>query len=184
MDKDLTRGKGKFYTETTMKEYLLLVVAGLFIASYVLNMFAGPVKLNLTSPVQFLNPNIISRYPFTAVEIFVRALALAMGIVVFLSFIEKKYFPKMATCIILGGLGVLYAIQQLANQGKITPLQWTLAFAGAGVMLVPPIIYYLVRGIIEGIYTGLTKNKTSSPPPQTTTESGENSEVKKKFWGE
>ena len=168
-----------------MKEYLLLVVAGLFIASYVLNMFAGPVKLNLTSPVQFLNPNIISRYPFTAVEIFVRALALAMGIVVFLAFIQKKYFAKMATCIILGGLGILYAIQQLANQGRITPLQWTLAFAGAGVMLVPPIIYYLVRGIIEGIYSGLTKNKTPSPPPQiSTSENEENAEVKKKFWGE
>jgi len=170
-----------------MKEYLLFVVAGLFLASYVLNMVAGPVKIDITSPAQFLNPNIVSRYPFTTVEIFIRALALAMGVIVFLSFIEKKYFPKMTTCIILGGLGILYAIQQLANQGKITPLQWTLAFAGAGVMLILPIIYYLIRGVIEGIFTGLTKKKNSFSPLQTNHTENLREEIegkRKSFWEE
>lgn len=165
-----------------MQEYFLVGAVGLFIAAQVLHSVAGPVKINITNPLQFLSPAITSRYPLTTVEVFIRALALAITIILLLSFINKKYFFKMATCIVLGGIGILYAIQQLANQGRLTPLQWTLAFALGGMMLLPAIAYFLIRGIIEGIYYGVTKKNNNHS--QSENISSSNSSPDKKFWGE
>lgn len=160
-----------------IKEYLLIAIIGLFLASSVLNYFAGPVVISLTNPVQFLAPAVISKYPFTAVEIGLRTLAIFLSLILALSLIEKNYFPKAVISLFLGALGIFYAIQQIATFGRVTPIQWTLSFAYAGFMLILAIVYYLIRGIIEGVYIGLTKGKKSEGP-----EPIEEKEETSKFW--
>lgn len=144
-----------------IKEYLLITIVGLFLASYVLNYFAGPVTISLKNPLQFLTTAALSKYPFTAVEIGLRTIALFLSLVLLLSLIEKKYFLKAAISLVLGALGILYAIQQIATFSRVTPIQWTLSFAYTGFALLPLIGYYLIRGLIEGVYGGLTKDKPS-----------------------
>jgi len=141
------------------KEYFFLVIVGFFLASYVLNFLAGPVSLALKSPFQFLAAASLAKYPFTAVEIALKTIALALSLVLMLSLIEKNYLLKAVIVLIAGALGILYAIQQIATATRVTPIQWTLAFGYAGFLLSPALIYYLIRGAVEGAYQGLTKSK-------------------------
>ena len=141
------------------KEYLLITVAGLFLASYVLNYFAGPVVISVKNPLQFLTTASLSKYPFTAVEIGLRTLALFLSLILVFSLMEKNYFLKAIISLIVGTLEILYAIQQIATLSRLTPIQWTLSFAYAGLTLLPAIVYYLIRGVIEGVFIRLTKDK-------------------------
>ncbi len=167
------------------KEYFFLVVVGFFLASYVLNFLAGPVALSLKSPFQFLTASTLSKYPFTAVEIALKTIALSLSLILILSLMEKNYLLKAVIALIIGTLGVLYAIQQVATSTRVTPLQWTLAFCYAGFLFPPVIVYYLIRGVIEGAYQGLTKNK---PQFQAVSSRSEKSKKKKEeeetddFW--
>lgn len=144
-----------------IKEYLLITIVGLFLASYVLNYFAGPVVISVKNPLQFLTTASLSKYPFTAVEIGLRTIALFLSLILALSLMEKNYFLKAIIALVLGALGILYAIQQIATFSRVTPIQWTLSFAYTGLILLPAIGYYLIRGLIEGVFLGLTKDKSS-----------------------
>lgn len=169
-----------------MKEYLLITVVGLFLAASVLNYFAGPVVISVKDPLQFLTPLFLHKYPFTAMEIGLRTIALFLSIILALSLMEKKYFLKAASSLFLGALGIFYAIQQIATFGRVTPIQWTLAFAYAGFTLLPAIVYYLIRGLVEGAYNGLTKGKTKGPEPFGSKPQGRRPAEGKetsKFWG-
>jgi len=141
------------------KEYFFLVIVGFFLASYVLNFLAGPVSLALKSPFQFLAATNLAKYPFTAVEIALKTIALALSLILILSLMEKNYLLKAVIVLIAGAMGILYAIQQIATAAQVTPIQWTLAFCYAGFLSLPAMIYYLIRGAIEGAYQGLTKSK-------------------------
>ena len=141
------------------KEYLLITVVGFFLASYVLNYFAGPVVISVKNPLQFLTTATLSKYPFTAVEIGLRAIALFLSLIFVLSLMEKNYFLKAISSLIVGALEILYAIQQMATLSRLTPIQWTLSFAYAGLLSLPAIVYYLIRGVIEGVFSRLTKDK-------------------------
>jgi len=148
------------------KEYFIVAIIGLFLAASALNYFAGPVIISLKNPLQFLTLNYLSKFPFTAVEILLRALAVFLSIVLILSFIEKNYFLKAAIALVVGALGVLYAIQQIATYGRVTPIQWTLSFAYAGIALVPAIGYYLIRGLISNISQKVTKKRSGDEDSQ------------------
>lgn len=146
------------------KEYFFLVVVGFFLASYVLNFLAGPVSLILKSPFQFLTAANLAKYPLTAVEIALKTITFALFLVLILSLMEKNYLLKAVIVLIVGALGILYAIQQIATSARVTPIQWTLALGYAGFLLLPAIAYYLIRGAIEGAYQGLTKSKPRHQP--------------------
>lgn len=122
----------------------------------------------------------LAQYPFTAVEIGLRTIALFLSLTLLLSLIEKKYFLKAGIALAASALGILYAIQQIATAARVTPIQWTLSFAYAGLILPLAIIYYLVRGIVEGIYQGLTKDKRSQTA--TTELKGKDKESASEFW--
>lgn len=166
------------------KEYLFLVVVGFFLASYVLNFLAGPVIISLKSPFQFLLAANLAKYPFTAVEIALKTIALALSLILILSLMEKNYLLKAVIVLIAGAMGILYAIQQIATSTRVTPIQWTLAFAYAGFLLSPAIIYYLIRGVVEGAYEGLTKNKPRHQAPSSESKKSEKKEEKEDngFW--
>jgi hypothetical protein len=111
----------------------------------------------------------LAKYPFTAVEIALKTIALFLSLILILSLMEKNYLLKAVIVLIAGALGILYAIQQIATAARVTPIQWTLAFCYAGFLSLPAIIYYLIRGAIEGAYQGLTKSKPRHQPPDSET---------------
>ena len=97
------------------KEYLFLAVIGFFLAAHVINYFAGPVVISVKNPLQFLTTASLSKYPFTAVEIALKTIALSLSLILLLSLMEKNYFLKAVILLIAGTLGILYAIQQIAT---------------------------------------------------------------------
>ena len=138
------------------KEYLIVFAAFLFILSYILDFLAGVVNLTLPSPGSFLDPTYLNIYPLTAAEIGIRSFAYILTVLLALDgLIGDKYFQRAAVVAATGGLSIAYAIQQMATGGTLTPFQWTLAFAYGGLGLLPFTVYYIIRGILKGIYTGL-----------------------------
>jgi len=138
------------------KEYWVLVAVSFFVLSSVLESFAGAVQLEITSPLTFLSSSYLSTYPLTAAAIGVRALALLISALLAVSLIEKQYFAKAVILLAAGVVAELYAVQQLATEAKMIPIQWTLSFAYAGMGAVPLILYFVLRGTLGGLRTQLT----------------------------
>jgi len=134
------------------KEYWLVGAITLLILASVLDYFAGAVSFSVgTNPFSFLSPNNLVVYPFTAVAIGLRALGMVVLILSAVSTIEKQFGFKAFGLFVIGVLAELYAVQQLATGSLVTPLNWTLAFAYAGVLLIPVTFYYLLRAALSGI---------------------------------
>jgi hypothetical protein len=131
------------------KEIQIVITAGLFILAYVLDYFAGPVRITVKNQIAFLAPAVLSVYPLTAVAIFSRAIALLFSVLIGLSIIKEKYFVKIIILFFLGILAELYAIQQLATSMKTTTIQWTLSIAYTGAGFVFPIVIFLILGIVN-----------------------------------
>jgi len=148
------------------KEITLVVAAALFVLAYVLDYIAGPVRIVVKDPIIFLTKDHLSRIPLTAVAIGVRTIAIYITTVLALSFIEKKYFTKAFILLFLGGIAELYAIQQMATGGRVTPMQWTLSFAYAGGFLLVSIAFYIIMGVFSAINQGLSGSKKNKSYPK------------------
>ncbi len=133
------------------KEVALVVAIALFALAYGLDYIAGPVLIRVKDPIEFFSNPILSKYPLTAVAIVIRSIAILLSIILILSLIEKKHFLKAAISLFIGGIFELYAIQQLATSGRVTPIQWTLSFAYSGMMLLPTIAIYIILGLVLGV---------------------------------
>ena len=134
------------------KEYWLVAAVALLILASVLDSFAGAVNLSVgNNPFSFLTVSSLATYPFTAVALGVRSLGLFVLILTAFSTIERQYVIKMLGALLLGVLAELYTVQQLATGSAVTPLNWTLSFAYAGVLLAPAFAYYLFRAALSGI---------------------------------
>lgn len=150
------------------KEYLLITALLLFLLATILDSFAGPVALaGIRNPLTFLSGKYLTLYPFTATAIAVRTGALLLSTVLLFSTVEKKYGLKALVLTGVAVLAELYAIQQIATGTKITTIQWTLAIAYAGMTAVIPVIYFLVRALIDWMYTLLTKENAEVSPQET-----------------
>jgi len=132
------------------KEYGIATIAGLVIFGYILDTISGPIILTLTNPYAFLATETLSIYPLTTVSIAAKTLAIIIAAPLLLSFIEKKYIFKSVILFVFAALLELYAIQQLATGLLITPIQWTLSFAYAGIGLLIPSFCYLLLGLFSG----------------------------------
>ena len=144
------------------KENTLLITAGFFILAYVLDYFAGPVRITVKNHLAFLAPSVINKYPFTAVAIAIRTLGILIGILLTLSLIGEKYFAKAAGLFCLGALVELYTIQQLATGSRMTPIQWTLSLGFFGILLIIPIAYYIIRGLFFTVKKKLNSSESST----------------------
>lgn len=131
------------------KEYLVILLTGLFILTYVLDSITVPLgtQLTLASPFLYFNPATASLYPFTTASIFLKAIALSLIPPLILSFIKGKPFIKAVVITILAALTELYVIQDLAAGTQLMPLEWDLAFSLSGIFLLPYITSYLFKGI-------------------------------------
>ena len=133
------------------KEYFLVTAFAFFVLAYVLDYFAGPISLSLTTPLTFLTKSYLNNYPLTAFAISIRALGLFISLLLLFSVIEKQYFIKAFTIFVIAVLAELYAVQQIATGMRTTSIQWTLSISYAGMISVLAIIYYLLAGMFFGV---------------------------------
>lgn len=148
------------------KEIVFVVSIGLFALAYALDYFAGPVVINLTSPLGLTEATFWSRFPLTGVAMIGRALAMVLLIQVSLSLISYQYFYKAIGVIFVGLLMEFYAIQQLATSGTVTSTQWTLAFAVAPLFLLILIGYYVIKGFLVLVLGTNYRPKDKGPTDQ------------------
>ncbi len=132
------------------KEYLIFVVLGLIIFGSVLDSISGPVALSIRNPFLFLGGEVLSIYPLTAVSVAAKVLAIIIVAPLALSLIGRQYILKSIVLFVFAAILVLYAIQQFATGLTITPVQWTLSFAFAGIGLLIPSLLYLLIGLLRG----------------------------------
>lgn len=161
-------------------EYQFIIAVLLFLASYVLDWINGAVPLKIKSPYQFIQSEILAKYPFTAVSVLIKVLAIWISIMLVLSLIQKRYISKSIVIIVLGILGQLFAIQQFATGVRVTTAEWTLGicFSGVSLLITAPIL--LILGMFHGIRT---KPKQYSIDESTPTPQPSNSKKKKFEFG-
>src|SRR3989344_5822360 len=131
------------------KEVTLVITVCLFLLAYVLDYFAGALKLQITNPLMFLNESFFKLYPMTYVAVIVRSVAIMLSVTLILSLMERQFFVKLGISAFLAFIAEIYAFQQLATGAKITPLLWTLAISYGGALLLIPIIFYIFAGIAD-----------------------------------
>lgn len=129
------------------KEVIFVITVCLFLLSYVLDYFAGPLQFTVKSPIIFLTPKFFNLYPMTFVSVIVRSSALFISTGLILSLMEKQYIKKIIISLFLTFVAEIYAFQQLATGARITPVLWTLAISYSGAALILLIIFYIFAGI-------------------------------------
>lgn len=138
------------------KEYQLLIIGGLFLLAYVLEALVNPLTIQLATPYSYLAPATLLKYPFTTAIIAMKAIAVFWTPLLLFSFIKKAYAAKGAILLVLAGLLQLYSLQEIATGAQIIPLEWSLAFSVAGLLLlIPTVIFFLqhgVKGVHDKIY--------------------------------
>lgn len=139
------------------KDYFWFTVIGLLIFGYVLDRISGPISLGIKNPYLFLKTTTLMTYPFTAVSIAAKAIALAGIALIGMSYFPKAYFVKATLLFFIAALGQLYTIQQLATNGKVTPIEWTLAIAYTGVILLPIILIHVLQGMFSSAHKAIVK---------------------------
>ncbi len=144
------------------KEIVFVITICLFGFSYLLDYFAGALRLNITSPLMFLTQKFLILYPMTFVSLTIRSIALMISVSLILSLIEKKYFTKIIISFFIGFIAEVYAFQQLATGARFTPVTWTLSISYGGALLIIPIIFYVLAAITNFLIPH-NKNETHLP---------------------
>ena len=137
------------------KEYLVVLILGLFLFAYLLDAIVDPLAADLATPYHYLTPSSLAIYPFTSVSLFLKAAGLIIIPLLFLSFFQKMYLLKAASLLVLSALYQLYALQQVATNAETIPLEWSLALTLAGMLLLIPMVVFLFTGLLSGAHTKL-----------------------------
>ncbi len=135
------------------KEYQLLIIGGLFILAYVLEALVNPLTVKLATPYSFLSPVIFLKYPFTSAVIVIKSIALFWTPLLLMSFIQKAYAAKGSVLLVLAGLLQLYSLQEIATGAQVIPLEWSLSFSVAGLLLLIPTVILFLRHGLSGVQT-------------------------------
>ncbi|KKQ25049.1 MAG: hypothetical protein US40_C0004G0087 [Candidatus Roizmanbacteria bacterium GW2011_GWC2_37_13] len=130
------------------KEYLAAIILGLFLLAYIFDTIAGPVSFVLKSPFEFLQGDLLSRYPFTTVSIVIKTIALFSSILLVFSMFEKKQLTKGLVMFFIAAMFELYSIQQLATGSNLIPVVWTMTLTATGLLLIIPSLIYIVLGLV------------------------------------
>ncbi len=141
------------------KEYTLIAIAGLFLLGYLLDAVVDPLALNLITPYHFLQAQHMTTYPFTTASVIIKSIGLFLSPLWMMSFIKDHFMGKFAVLLVLASLMQLYAIQEVATNAQIIPLEWSLSLSIAGVCLLLPALIYFIRGIFFSLSQNLTTAK-------------------------
>lgn len=137
------------------KEYVFLIIIGLFLLSYLLEAVVLPLDITLTTPYQYLTPNYLSQYPFTTATILLRSIAFFLTPLWILSFIKKHFAGKGAALLVISALVQLYALQEVITGTTLVPLEWSISLSFAGAALLVPAILFMFRGMLSSASTKL-----------------------------
>lgn len=142
------------------KEYFLIFIAGLFVLSYVLDAVSNPLSLQLATPYHYFNSNTLTLYAFTTTSIIIKAIGLFISILVIASFI-KNGLAKAGSILLVSSLLQLYALQDVATNSQLLPLEWSLSLTLTGMALLIPAVLYVILGLTQKVHKGLTDETTS-----------------------
>lgn len=130
------------------KEYVLVLIVGLFLLAYLLEAVVDPLALPLTTPYQFFSADNILRVPFTTAVIGVRALAVFITPLWLLSFLSGAFQFKALALLICSVLLQLYGVQATVSATIGVPLEWAVSFAVGGAVLLLPMLFFFARGAV------------------------------------
>lgn len=128
------------------KEYVLVLIVGLFLLAYLLEAVVDPLSLPLATPYEFLQNGSPGRFPFTTAVIFVRSLAVLLTPLWLLSFLERAWQFKAVSLLVVGTLLQLYSVQAVATPTVGIPLEWAISFAIGGLVLFLPMLFFFAKG--------------------------------------
>lgn len=138
------------------QEFFLILIAGLLILAYVLDAVVNPLYLKLVTPYHYFDPQILSKYTFTTTSIVIKSVALMIASIWFLSFLSFNKLIKGAILLVLSGLMQLYALQEVATNARVVPLEWTLSLTLTGVALLIPAVLYIIMGVFKKAFGGFS----------------------------
>lgn len=139
-------------------EYILFFAVGLFILAYVLDAIVNPLKLQLATPYHYFDTSILTKYTFTTTSIVIKSIALIMASLWFLSFLSLNKLIKGTILLVISGLMQLYALQDVATNSQIVPLEWSLSFTLTGVILLIPAVFYILIGLTKKATKAITED--------------------------
>ena len=141
------------------QEYILILIIGLLILTYVLDAVVNPLPLKLTTPYNYFTYEIMFQYAFTTTSIVLKTIALVLTSFWILSFTGFNKVIKGASLLVLSGLMQLYSLQDVVSKANILPLEWSLAFTLTGMVLLIPAVLLLIFGLL-----GKAKKKITEDP--------------------
>ena len=146
------------------KEYYIFLSVGLIILAYLLDVVANPleVSMSLPTPYHYFTAENILKYAFTSTSILLKALAIVFSLPTILAALDLKSMAKGIILLISSGLLQLYALQDVATNARVIPLEWSLALTLAGLILLLPAIVFILLGFINSSKNEETPNSTSS----------------------
>lgn len=146
------------------KEYTFVAIIGMFLLSYLLDAVVDPLKLNLTTPYAYLTAQHYQKFPFTTTSIFIRAIAICLTPIWFSWLIEKNYYPKSVSLLVISVLIQLYAVQDVVSGAHVVPLEWAVSLSLGGAALLLPAALLFIRGLAAAAHESML-NAVAPPPP-------------------
>ena len=138
------------------KEYVLVLIVGLFLLAYLLEAVVDPLTLPIATPYQFFQTSYLSKVPFSTAVIIIRTLAIFITPLWLASFLDKAFQFKAVSLLVIGVLLQLYGVQATASSTVGIPLEWAISFTFAGAALFLPMLIFFVKGAFV--------TKKSAPP--------------------
>lgn len=143
------------------KEYLLAAIFGMFLLSYLLDAIVDVPTYNLSQPYEYITSQYYRQYPLTTASVAIRSLAVFLTPVLLLGFISKAYTGKGLFFLIAGILMNLYAVQVLATDSLVVPVEWALSLAFGGAALLIPAALLFLRGSASSFHQSIKKTVQS-----------------------
>lgn len=144
-------------------EHVLVFVAGLLVLAYVLDAIVNPLRLQLPTPYHFFDPEIMFKYSFTSSTIIIKTIALTTVTIYAVSVLKLSKVLTGGAVLLISGLMQLYALQDVATNSQVIPLEWSLALTMTGMLLLIPAILYFVIGLIGNAHKSLTNDPNFVP---------------------
>lgn len=132
------------------KEYLIALVIGLFILSYVMDALVNSLPINLPTPYHYFTQEIFTTYAFTSATILMKTIGVVISILLVLSALGLHSFAKSGTLLILSGLMQLYSLQDIVTNSRTIPVEWAVTLTLSGMIFLIPTVIYAIKGLVGG----------------------------------
>lgn len=141
------------------QEFVLILITGLLILTYILDAIVNPLPIKLITPYHYFTPETMFKYAFTTTSIVLKTIALVITPIWLLSYTGFSKTIKGAVLLVISGLMQLYSLQDVVSGSNILPLEWSLSLTLTGmVLLIPAILYFIL-----GFFSQAKKTITNDP---------------------